>query len=297
MDALKHAALTLSVARHRTFRVEEIMDNETDGTQTASTGKTRFGKTFLALFALGLLGVLSLIPSILDTLDMLPPELAALPVPLAAAVSLVNVVILLAIAVAIGTLLAHRVGLRSLVAEKVRAGRTIWPELRPHLPMAFVAGIVFLIVVAGLDALINPFADTELLSETAGEVNLLTQLLLGIFYGGIVEELLLRWGFMSLLVWIGWRLVQGGRGMPRPWLMWTAIVLAALLFGIGHLPAMAAVVALTPVIVIRTILLNALGGLLFGWLFWRHSLEVAMVSHASFHIGLFVVNLVLSLVR
>jgi hypothetical protein len=259
---------------------------------TNSTDNTRFVKTFLALFGLGLLGVLSLIPTIIDQLDALPPELAALPVPLTIALSLLNIVVLLAISVAVGTLLAHRVGLRSLVAEKVRYGTAIWPRLRPHIPMAFVAGIIFLIVVVVLDLVIAPFADVELLDEGAAETNILMRLLVGVFYGGITEELLLRWGFMSLLLWIGWRVVQRGQGAPRPWLVWTAIVLAALLFGIGHLPALAALVEPTPLLIVRTVLLNALGGLLFGWLFWRRSLEVAMVSHASFHIGLFVVNLV-----
>jgi hypothetical protein len=49
-------------------------------------------------------------------------------------------------------------------------------------------------------------------------------------------------------------------------------------------------VALTPLIIIRTILLNALGGVLFGWLFWRRSLEVAMVAHATTHVGFFFIN-------
>ncbi len=271
------------------------MNEETDSTHIESTGKTQFGKTFLALFALGFIGVLTLIPTVIDQLELLPPELAALPAPLAVALSLVNVVILLALPVAIGTLVAHRVGLRSLVAEKVRRGKPIWPELRPYIPMAFIAGIIFLVVVVGLDALIDPFADAEHVIETAAEANLFLQLLLGVFYGGIVEELMLRWGVMSLLVWIGWRLLQRGQGRPRPALVWTAIVLAALLFGAGHLPALASMVALTPLLIIRTILLNALGGLVFGWLFWRYSLEVAMVAHASFHVGLFILNGVLTL--
>jgi membrane protease YdiL (CAAX protease family) len=46
---------------------------------------------------------------------------------------------------------------------------------------------------------------------------------------------------------------------------------------------------------VRTVLLNALGGVLFGWLFWRRSLEVAMVAHAAFHVGLFVLNAALLL--
>jgi hypothetical protein len=39
------------------------------------------------------------------------------------------------------------------------------------------------------------------------------------------------------------------------------------------------------------VLLNALGGVLFGWLFWRRSLEAAMVAHATTHVGFFIINL------
>jgi hypothetical protein len=271
------------------------MTSETYRSHTDSTSSTRFGRTFLALFALGLIGALSMIPTVAGQLSMLPPELADLPLPLTVALALMNIVILLIVAVTIGTLLAHRVGLRSLVAEKVRGDRAIWSELRPHIPMAFAAGILLMLVITVLDRLIDPFAGTDLVSDVAAETNLFTQLLAGLLYGGILEELLLRWGFMSLLVWIGWRVVQRGQGVPRPALVWTAIILAALLFGIAHLPALATMVTLTPLMVIRTVGLNALGGLLFGWLFWRYSLEVAMVAHAAVHVGFFVVNLVLSL--
>ncbi|MBN2007078.1 MAG: CPBP family intramembrane metalloprotease [Anaerolineae bacterium] len=269
---------------------------------TETTGKTRFGKTFLALVALGVPGVLALIPTALDQVSALPLEMLDLPVPLTVALALFNSLILLAIAVAVGTLLAHRVGLRSLVAERVRQGAAIWPQLRPYIKLAFVAGIIFAVVVLGLDALINPFAGTELASDSATAETptigaLLTQLLLGLLYGGIVEELLLRWGVMTLFVWIGWRVAQRGQGAPRPALVWTAIILAALLFGIGHLPAMASMVTLTPRIVVRTILLNAFGGVLFGWLLWRRNLETAMVAHAAGHVGFFIVNVVVALLN
>jgi membrane protease YdiL (CAAX protease family) len=272
-------------------------------TQTHPNAATelRFGKTFLALFGLGFIGVLSLIPLIISQVEALPPELLDQPQAVIVLLSLLNPLILLALGVAIGTLLAHRVGLRSLIAEKVRTGAAIWPQLRPQLVTAFMVGLIFSAAVLGLDAFLNPFAGTELAntastSETPTLGALLTQLALGVLYGGITEELLLRWGVMTLLAWLGWRLVQRGRGAPHPALIWTAIVLAALLFGLGHLPAMASLVALTPLIVFRTVLLNALGGLIFGWLYWRRSLEVAMVAHAAGHVGFFLVNLGLLIV-
>lgn len=255
-----------------------------------NTSQIHFGKTFLALCGLGLPGILLMIPVVIGQVEALPPEQTGLPPAMLVALSLLNPLILLLIAVVVGNLLAPRVGLQSLVARKVSNGTPIWPQLRPYIPMAFGLGILFAIVVLGVDQFMNPFAGTDLVTDPVTILGLLSQLLLGLLYGGIVEELLLRWGIMSLLVWIGWRVIQRGKGQAHPALVWAAIFLAAVLFGVGHLPAMASMVELTPLITIRTILLNALGGLLFGWLYWRRSLEVAMVAHAACHVGFFAVN-------
>lgn len=263
----------------------------TQQTSVTNTSQIHFGKTLLALLGLAFPGILSLIPVIMRQLESLPPELAEMPTALVVVLSLINPLILLLIAVVLGNLLAYRVGLRSLVAEKVSHGAPLWSQLRPHLPMAFGIGVLFAFVVTGLDRVMDPFAGTDLVVEPVTIPSLFSQLLLGLLYGGIVEELLLRWGVMSLLVWLGWRLIQRGQGQAHPALVWAAITLAAVLFGIGHLPALAGMVELTPLIVFRTILLNALGGILFGWLYWRHNLETAMMAHAAGHVGFFLINL------
>ena len=59
-----------------------------------------------------------------------------------------------------------------------------------------------------------------------------------------------------------------------------AILLAALLFGAGHLPAaFAAGLARGPLPITRIVVLNMLAGTVFGALFWKLGLEHAMVAH------------------
>ncbi len=65
----------------------------------------------------------------------------------------------------------------------------------------------------------------------------------------------------------------------------------ALLFGVGHLGAVSAVAPLTAAVVARTVALNALAGVAFGWLFWRRSLEAAMLAHMAGHVVLTLVSL------
>jgi membrane protease YdiL (CAAX protease family) len=106
---------------------------------------------------------------------------------------------------------------------------------------------------------------------------------MGVLYGGVAEEVMLRWGAMSL---IAWALVSLLRSQARTVSMALAVAVAALLFAAGHLPALAAQVDLTPAMVARTLMLNGVAGLLYGWLFWRRHLEAAMVAHACTHLGL-----------
>ncbi|MFC6728181.1 type II CAAX prenyl endopeptidase Rce1 family protein, partial [Natronoarchaeum mannanilyticum] len=97
--------------------------------------------------------------------------------------------------------------------------------------------------------------------------------------GGTYEEILLRFGAMTLVVWTLWRLRPGPDGMPQPWMVWLGVVLTSVLFALGHLPATAQLTALTPAVIVRALVLNGLPGALFGWLYWKGGLEAAMIAH------------------
>lgn len=83
---------------------------------------------------------------------------------------------------------------------------------------------------------------------------------------------------MTLLVWLGAKVARP-TNPPGPGVMWTANGLAALLFGLGHLPATAAILPLTPLVIVRAVVLNGLAGVGFGWLYWRRGMLTAMASH------------------
>ena len=106
-----------------------------------------------------------------------------------------------------------------------------------------------------------------------------------VLYGGIVEELMLRLFFMSLLAWLIWKIFfRQAETVPVKVLV-AANVVAALLFAAGHLPATFILFGeLTPMILLRCFLLNGSFGLLFGYLYRKFGIQYAMVSHAAFHI-------------
>jgi len=93
------------------------------------------------------------------------------------------------------------------------------------------------------------------------------------FYGGIVEETLMRWGLLTALVALGQR-----AGLREAF--WPANLLAALLFGALHLPSVRlARIPITGGVVAYVLLGNAIAGVVFGWMFRRRGLEGAMVAH------------------
>lgn len=114
----------------------------------------------------------------------------------------------------------------------------------------------------------------------------LLNLISGILYGGIIEEILLRLLVMSLLVLILWKLfgkTKDYMNIPN-WVYITAIILAAIIFAAGHIPATKQLLGLSVPILIRCFVLNGIGGIGFGYLYWKKGLSYSIYAHAIAHI-------------
>lgn len=112
----------------------------------------------------------------------------------------------------------------------------------------------------------------------------LTYILAAVLYGGVIEEVMLRLFMMSLIAFLLHQLFERKRQQPSTAILVAANVIAALLFAAGHLPATAAFMGLTPMIVFRCFLLNGGIGLLFGWLYRKFGLRYAMIAHGGCHV-------------
>ena len=78
----------------------------------------------------------------------------------------------------------------------------------------------------------------------------------------------------SVLGWLAARLLRNRRAT---WVV--ALVVSALLFGAAHLPAWLAAAHVTFGLVAGVLVLNGVGGLLLGWIFWRWGLPYAILCH------------------
>lgn len=107
----------------------------------------------------------------------------------------------------------------------------------------------------------------------------------GVVYGGIVEEVLLRLLLMSLTVWILSRIAARKKPTIPAWIYVISILFSSVIFGIGHLPFASSIYGeLTAVVLVRIILLNSIGGIGFGYLYWKKGLEYSMAAHMLTHV-------------
>lgn len=223
------------------------------------------------------------------TLTVLP-RLAAeitLPAPLwlISIASLLQSSLLLALATWSGVALAPRLDLHAPAFEAAAARRPIAPALVPQLLPGLLAGVVGGVLLVAVSRVL-PAALANI------QERFVTPIAARVLYGGITEELLLRWGLMTAFAWLAWRFLQRRGGPVRPPFVWIAIAASALLFGVGHLPAASVLIGrLDAFLVLFVTGVNAAFGLLFGWLYWRYGLESAMIAHAVAHIVNYLISL------
>ena len=146
----------------------------------------------------------------------------------------------------LGLLLAARIGLGLPFLEGWLTKNPIWGRLKDVLLLAVVLGIIVGIVIIAIDTLIFAPEIASLLGEgTANGVQGTRpppwQGLLAAISAGITEEVIFRLFAVSLLAWLGGLLFQDDEGRPRSGVMWFAIVLVSVAFGLGHLPATVAI--------------------------------------------------------
>lgn len=103
-------------------------------------------------------------------------------------------------------------------------------------------------------------------------------------YGAVIEEVMLRLFWMTLIAFLLHKLFDRKSEAPGASILIAANVIAALLFAAGHLPATFQLFGDSPMIILRCFLLNGGLGFLFGELYRRYGLRYAMIAHGGCHI-------------
>jgi hypothetical protein len=230
-------------------------------------------KLGLTLFLLGMLGVLSLIALELAA-EKLPSAIVGkysdLQIRL---LMLINPTIMLLLGTVAGTLWFDKVGLSVPTINKLVNQIPPWISFKEQAKSGITAGLILGFSLAFFNFLFRNALPTELLLEGR---EILPSILSRLLYRGITEEIIMRFGAMTFIVWIAF-VISSSKSAG---IYWFGIIVSASLFAIAHLPiAFQFMERMSVPLFFYIFLGNAIGGVVFGWLYWEKGLESAILAH------------------
>lgn len=242
-------------------------------------------KIYFVLLSASVLSILAIMPFIL-TLQGELLSAVPMPLPLVILIILLQSTLMFAIFTFIGLKLSKKLGFQIPIIEKFVAKEKVGLNIRSMIKTSVLLGSLTGIAILLFDFIFSQFGLESLFKEISVPI---WQGFLASFYGGIAEEIVMRLFFMTLIVWLLSKVIKTkGKIIENNLLMWSSILIAAIVFGIGHLPITSELIAITPLIIFRALLLNGIGGIIFGWLYWKKGLESAIIAHFSADIIIYV---------
>ena len=145
----------------------------------------------------------------------------------------------------------------------------LWKDERTITKQPLIASII-VSIVGGSTLILSDllfFGNySEVIMDSYSVKPTISYFIAAVIYGGVIEEVMLRLFWMTLVAFVLWKMFDRKNERPSTWVLITANIIAALLFAAGHMPATATMFGLSPMIVFRCFLLNGGMGLMFGWL-------------------------------
>lgn len=241
--------------------------------QIITVSKLRLGFTIWFIGMAGVFSLLLILPAMLKNQSTLPLWLLFLN-------QVAQSGFILAIFAWLGATFAYKVNLHAPSIEALILKQSFYEKIRPQFFPACFVGIVAALFIYGLS-----FLRPKELSIAALNINPIFTILTGVLYGGLTEEILLRWGVMTYILWLLWRFFQHKQDSPSPKLVWIAIIGSSLLFSIAHLPSAYILAGQLSIGIFFYVMVgNTVAGMMFGFLYQRFGLESAMIAHALAHL-------------
>ncbi len=167
-----------------------------------------------------------------------------------------------------------------ILAKKIGLWRKVKFEKKGNIEFILVAilgGAAFIL----LDYLF--FSDfSEVIKNSYIVKPTVEYIIASITYGAVIEEVMLRLFFMSLIAVIIQKISK--KDAINDKILVVSNIIAAILFAAGHLPATVMTIGITPMILIRCFVMNGIFGLLFGRLYRKYGIHYAMLAHGGLHI-------------
>lgn len=169
-----------------------------------------------------------------------------------------------------------------VLSKKIKLWRSFKIEKKAIL-ITIIIAIIGALILFPLDKLIFGSLNNWVFEQYTSKPTIY-KMIGGLMVGGIIEEVIMRLFFMSLIVFIISKLFYKGKKEIPIVAYVIANFISAILFAAGHLPSTATMTILTPIIIIRCFLINGGLGLCFGYLYRKFGIGYAMISHGFCHL-------------
>lgn len=230
-------------------------------------------KMFFVLLGLAMISIICVFPYILSVQGEFLSKIGP-PIEVIFIAQFIQSLILFSVAIFFGLFFVKKFNFKLPLIEAVLEKGDYGTILKSILGKSIFLGIIVAIAIYALDVL---FTIQGVAISTHQNYAPIWQKLLASVYGGVAEEILMRLFLMMFFVWVGVKLFKQVK--PSKINIVVSIFLAAIIFGLGHLPITASITTITPIVIARAIILNGIGGVVFGWLFWKKGLESAIIAH------------------
>lgn len=179
-----------------------------------------------------------------------------------------------------GAVLSVRTGLSDPVLVPLLQGKevlnTFLDSLLPTFIYAVVCFIVFCVLYYGIVRSILDEQSLEIMAKLRAALKPDGLIL----YGGVVEEIIGRWGLMNLVAFFA---LLFTKQMSNA-VIYASIIISGLLFVIGQLPIyIAAGCNSYRRLIYSVVLLSMCQSIFFGIVFWQYGLLSAIIAHVLFH--------------
>ena len=247
-------------------------------------------RVFWFLLAAALAGAAAGLPLALEMFRpmMQGAPLPPIPFPLLVAIGIGQNALLLAVAIGVGLLLARKLDLGAPLLESWLYHEQPSVSARNSMKSGALVGIsVGIVLLVPLLIAAPHLPGLPFVSAARAAV---WKRVFVCFYGGIDEEVLSRLFLLTLIAWLGARVFQKQKARMSTVTFWSANIIVAMLFGLGHLPNAAMVMRITPTVVVLALALNGVAAVSFGYLYRKRGLEAAMIAHFCADFVIYVVG-------
>lgn len=171
-----------------------------------------------------------------------------------------------------GIILSNKIGLfKKFKIEKDVLTKTII--------ISIIGGIVMILGDLLIFGNINPLIKNLYINKPSVEY-----IVLSFTYGGVVEEVMLRLFFMSLIIFIIGKIFYKNKTIPIKVFIISNII-SALVFALLHLPVTYQLFgSLSIDLILRCIIMNGLFGVAFGYLYRKYGIGYSMLAHLGCHL-------------